>query len=287
MGKVRVYYNHRGFTLMEILIAVTLIGIIIWILIPNFLHTQARSRDGRRKADIGKISEALEEYRSDYGFYPTAYPTPAVGPRIGPNGEYLKIVPVDPKYKTDYCYIPSANKLSYTLSALFELEQSECPWAPTATPTPIPQPTATPGGPTATPTPPPATPTPPSGLCSPCMAYTPSNGYGSCCTGAGNGLFANNNCAYPAVGSSTYPGLPPINNCSLPACPYSPPNPVWRQISDPAVGVCSAEGGFGQSVGGNCGSSFGCGAVITNCNPPDSSPYCPEGRYAMMGCICL
>ena len=172
MGKGKDYFNRRGFTLMEMLVAVTLFGIIIWILVPEFLHAQARSRDARRKADLFKISEALEEYRSDYGFYPTPYPTFAIGPMVGPNAEYLKNVPVDPKYKTDYCYIPSSNNLSYVLSALFELEQSECPWAPTAIPTPTagpippPAPTATPtptAVPTATPTPtaaPTATPTP-------------------------------------------------------------------------------------------------------------------------------
>lgn len=158
---------------------------------------------------------------------------------------------------------------------------------PTSTPTLVP--TATP-----TPQPPTSTPTPTPNVCNTCLTtFTPENmGTGSCCsTGE---LFSNSNCMYPAAGTATYSGMPPINNCILPTLyPYRAPDALWWRISDPDPSSCSEAAG--RSERSNCGPSFGKGAITNNCNPEtaeENIKYCgigPDGypNRVKMSCICL
>jgi len=60
----------KGFTLIELLIVISIISLIV--LIGFFLARSQylKGRDARRKADIYKIQEALEEYEKDHDCYP-------------------------------------------------------------------------------------------------------------------------------------------------------------------------------------------------------------------------
>ncbi|MBN1902341.1 prepilin-type N-terminal cleavage/methylation domain-containing protein, partial [Candidatus Sumerlaeota bacterium] len=59
-----------GFTLIEMLIVVAIIGILSGIAIPNLLEAQIRSKVARVKSDFRVIAGALEAYSSDHGRYP-------------------------------------------------------------------------------------------------------------------------------------------------------------------------------------------------------------------------
>lgn len=62
--------SSKGFTLLELLIVVAIIGVISAIAIPNLREALNRARISRAKADLKAISLALEVYRVDYGFVP-------------------------------------------------------------------------------------------------------------------------------------------------------------------------------------------------------------------------
>ncbi len=62
--------NVVGYTLIEILIVVAVIGIIVAIAIPNLLSSLQRSRQKRTMADIRMITLALESARTDCNAYP-------------------------------------------------------------------------------------------------------------------------------------------------------------------------------------------------------------------------
>lgn len=54
--------KRRGFTIVELLIAITVMGILLVIAVASLSNTQLRARDDERKADIDAIAAALENY---------------------------------------------------------------------------------------------------------------------------------------------------------------------------------------------------------------------------------
>jgi prepilin-type N-terminal cleavage/methylation domain-containing protein len=88
--------NVRGFTLIELMIVVSIIGILSAILIPNFLHARAESQTAACEGNLKNIATALEEYATDNsGQYPGGGP---VDPTLfgGINNPYMSSTPVDP-----------------------------------------------------------------------------------------------------------------------------------------------------------------------------------------------
>lgn len=63
-------FKDFGFTLMELLIAITILGIMAAFLSGNFISSQKKARDAQRKADLNQLQNALELYLNDKGVYP-------------------------------------------------------------------------------------------------------------------------------------------------------------------------------------------------------------------------
>lgn len=61
-----------GFTLMELLIVIVLLGSLSVLGLTMFQGSQKRTRDTRRKSDLKEITKALEMYVSDYNRYPAS-----------------------------------------------------------------------------------------------------------------------------------------------------------------------------------------------------------------------
>lgn len=62
--------NRGGFTLIEMLIVVAIIGILAVGLGQVILGGPQKARDAARKSDLGKIVQAIESYNAEYGGYP-------------------------------------------------------------------------------------------------------------------------------------------------------------------------------------------------------------------------
>jgi general secretion pathway protein G len=71
MKKNKGFIATAGFTLVELLVVISIIGVLASIGLVAFNSAQARSRDAQRKSDLKQISSALELFYSDYGKYPS------------------------------------------------------------------------------------------------------------------------------------------------------------------------------------------------------------------------
>ena len=70
--KIRNRTACRGFTLIEVLIVATIIGLIVAIAIPNLLNAIQRSRQSRTISDLRTIAHGLAMYDRDNTDYPRA-----------------------------------------------------------------------------------------------------------------------------------------------------------------------------------------------------------------------
>lgn len=59
----------KGFTLIELMIVVAIIGILAAIAIPNFVKFQCRSKQGEAKTNLKSMYVAQEGYRAEYDVY--------------------------------------------------------------------------------------------------------------------------------------------------------------------------------------------------------------------------
>lgn len=123
MKKLKVI--NKGFTLVELLIVVGIIGILATLLMANFIGVRQRARDAQRKSDLRQIQSAIEIYRSDINSYPGA-PLPACGSALtggSPASTYMQKIPCDPNgtsYYNSGKYYYTSGSNTYSLGACLE-----------------------------------------------------------------------------------------------------------------------------------------------------------------------
>ncbi len=96
--------HPSGFTLLELVIVVVVVGILGFLIIPQLATGPARARDSQRKIDLRNIKTALENYYNEQGTYPTALGVLETG-----SVPYIKTLPTDPKTHQNYTYITTGN----------------------------------------------------------------------------------------------------------------------------------------------------------------------------------
>lgn len=118
--------TQSGFTLIEIMVVVVILGILAALVAPNILGRAGEARITAAHSDINSIGNALDLYKLDNHTYPSTdqglealvskpggHPEPT---NWNPEG-YLKTLPKDP-WGNDYQYLSPGNKRPYDLYSL-------------------------------------------------------------------------------------------------------------------------------------------------------------------------
>jgi prepilin-type N-terminal cleavage/methylation domain-containing protein len=83
--------NQRGFTIIELIIVVAIIGIVAMIAVPNIECGGGRSKVSRVRSDMRSLATAIESYYVDHNTYPAMAMDPALtvdGEAYGPKWEH-------------------------------------------------------------------------------------------------------------------------------------------------------------------------------------------------------
>ena len=112
-SSVRLILNRSGFTLIEIMVVIIILGILVGLVVPRLMEKPEKARKVKAQMQIESISAALKEYKLDNGDYPTTeqglealVEKPSIGkiPKKYPEKGYLSKIPKDP-WDNDYVYI--------------------------------------------------------------------------------------------------------------------------------------------------------------------------------------
>ncbi|MCA9362175.1 prepilin-type N-terminal cleavage/methylation domain-containing protein [Candidatus Kaiserbacteria bacterium] len=152
--------QQSGFTLVEILVAITVALILVGVLAANYFDSLKVSRDAKRQADLRNLQAAIELYKLEYGRYPagcngagvwsgqlgTDFECNHAGTYAGYAGTgqyivkhdpadssiqdfapgFIPVLPVDPRLNGDnsgYVYLANADGTVYKLVAYRTVEE--------------------------------------------------------------------------------------------------------------------------------------------------------------------
>ena len=116
-------YRQRGFTLIEIMVVVVILGILAALVVPQVMSRPDQAKVTVAKGDIKAIAAALDMYKLDNFNYPSTQqgltalvekPSGNPQPRNWNRDGYLKRVPKDP-WGNDYQYLSPGTQGQFDL----------------------------------------------------------------------------------------------------------------------------------------------------------------------------
>ena len=118
-------YDNRGFTLIELMVVIVILGILAMYVAPKIMSRPGEARQVKARLDIQNLENALKLYKLDNGIYPTTeqgllalveQPETGTVPKKWKSGGYLEKgkVPKDP-WGNDFVYLSPGLKSDFDI----------------------------------------------------------------------------------------------------------------------------------------------------------------------------
>ncbi|MDH5466374.1 MAG: type II secretion system GspH family protein [Candidatus Aminicenantes bacterium] len=107
--------QKKGFTLIEILIVFTLIGLLVGLGIPQYKYATKRAREAVLKEDLFELRKLINQYYSDKAKYPISLQTLV-------DEAYLYRIPIDPFTKSSETWVEVQQTLTEDEMMMPEIE---------------------------------------------------------------------------------------------------------------------------------------------------------------------
>ena len=120
------FAGEAGFTLVELMVVISIIAILSVIAIAVYSNSQKGARDAKRRADIDSLSSSLEQhYNETSAQYCTGSSS---GTYCAPLDSWFTngAIPTDPSTGAQYSGLPADGGATYTICATLEVGQSFC-----------------------------------------------------------------------------------------------------------------------------------------------------------------
>lgn len=96
--------NRAGFTLLELLVVMTIIGILAAIAVPVLRHSPQRAKEATLREDLFSLRSVIDQFHGDKGNYPPDLQT------LVTQG-YIRKIPVDPMTKSAETWVVSSEEV--------------------------------------------------------------------------------------------------------------------------------------------------------------------------------
>ena len=115
--------SKSGFTLIEIMVVIIILGILVGIIAPRIMQEPDKARVVKAKLQMESIALAVQKYKLDHGYYPTTeqglealVEKPSFGriPEKYPEKGYLSKIPLDP-WGNDYEYVSPGEREDFDI----------------------------------------------------------------------------------------------------------------------------------------------------------------------------
>lgn len=116
---MKIHFNNKGFTLIEIMVVVAVIAILAAIAIPSYLGIQRKSARSEAKANLEAISLALEGYMAETNNYGPGSTYTYVGTNFGHPGNIERTASLGNSNQLLYRYRVSTTQLPVPAFTIF------------------------------------------------------------------------------------------------------------------------------------------------------------------------